>query len=64
MRVEQAVNIADLHRMAKRRLPRIAFDFIEGGIEDEYGIARNEAAFLRHRLIRTFQADAEGHFRS
>jgi (S)-mandelate dehydrogenase len=57
MRVEQAINIADLHRMAKRRLPRIAFDFIEGGIEDEHGIARNEAAFLRHRLIPRYLVD-------
>ena len=35
MRIDQAVNIEDLHRMAKRRLPKIAFDFIEGGLEDE-----------------------------
>ena len=34
MRIDQAVNIEDLHRMAKRRLPKIAFDFIEGGLED------------------------------
>ena len=33
MRIDQAVNIEDLHRMAKRRLPKIAFDYIEGGIE-------------------------------
>ncbi len=57
MRADQAINIADLHRMAKRRLPRIAFDFIEGGIEDEHGIARNEAAFLRHRLIPRYLVD-------
>jgi (S)-mandelate dehydrogenase len=35
MNLDQAVNIEDLHRMAKRRLPKIAFDFIEGGLEDE-----------------------------
>ena len=40
MRIDKAVNIEDLHRMAKRRLPKIAFDFIEGGLEDERG-ARN-----------------------
>ena len=38
MRVDQAVNIEDLHRMAKRRLPKVAFDFIEGGLEDERGL--------------------------
>jgi L-lactate dehydrogenase (cytochrome)/(S)-mandelate dehydrogenase len=45
MRVEQAVNIEDLHRLAKRRLPKIAFDYIEGGIEDERGLERNTSAF-------------------
>ena len=35
MKLEKAVNIEDLHRMARRRLPKIAFDFIEGGLEDE-----------------------------
>src|SRR6202158_4991961 len=51
MRVDQAVNIEDLHRMAKRRLPKIMFDYIEGGVEDENGLARNQAAFHRHRLL-------------
>jgi hypothetical protein len=39
MNLDQAVNIEDLHRMAKRRLPKIAFDFIEGGLEDERGLS-------------------------
>ena len=30
MNIANAVNIEDLRRMAKRRLPRMAFDFIEG----------------------------------
>jgi len=51
MRVDQAVNIEDLHRMAKRRLPKIMFDYIEGGVEDERGLSRNEAAFHKHRLL-------------
>ena len=37
--VERAINIDDLRRMAKRRLPRIAYDFIEGGVEDERCLA-------------------------
>src|SRR5271169_6271605 len=49
--VNRAINIDDLRRMAKRRLPRIAYDFIEGGVEDELGIARNEAAFDRPTLV-------------
>src|SRR6202165_654324 len=45
------INIEDLHRMAKRKLPRIIFDYIEGGVEDERGLARNEAAFHKQRLL-------------
>src|SRR5882672_6604719 len=57
MRVDQAVNIEDLHRMAKRRLPKIMFDYIEGGVEDERGLARNQAAFHRHRLLPRYLVD-------
>ena len=44
MNVNDAVNIEDLHRMAKRKLPKIMFDYIEGGVEDERGLERNGAA--------------------
>src|ERR671928_1221239 len=57
MRLENAVNIEDLHRMARRRLPKVAFDFIEGGLEDEHGLDRNEAAFHRHRLLPRYLVD-------
>ena len=36
-RLDSALNIDDLKRIAKRRLPKIMFDFIEGGVEDEVG---------------------------
>lgn len=57
MTLDQAINIEDLRRLAKRRLPRIAFDFIEGGLEDEAGLARNESAFQRHRLVPRYLVD-------
>jgi len=57
MRVEQAVNIEDLHRLAKRRLPKIAFDYIEGGIEDERGLERNTSAFQKYRLLPRYLVD-------
>jgi len=31
----RAINIEDLRRAAKRRLPRVVFDYIDGGAEDE-----------------------------
>jgi (S)-mandelate dehydrogenase len=55
--VNRAINIDDLRKMAKRRLPRIAYDFIEGGVEDELGIARNEASFDRERLVPRYLVD-------
>src|SRR5947207_13483577 len=57
MRVDQAVNIEDLHRMAKRRLPKVAFDFIEGGLEDERGLERNTSAFHKHYLLPRYLVD-------
>src|SRR5262249_23223318 len=57
MRIDQAVNIDDLHRMAKRRLPKIAFDFIEGGLEDERGLETNTSAFHKHKLLPRYLVD-------
>ena len=45
MRLSRAVNIADLRRMAQRRLPPVVFDYIDGGAEDEITLRANERAF-------------------
>ena len=39
------VNIADLRRLAERRLPRAVFDYIEGGAEDEVTLRANRRAY-------------------
>jgi L-lactate dehydrogenase (cytochrome)/(S)-mandelate dehydrogenase len=57
MRLDDAINIEDLHQMAKRRLPKVAFDFIEGGLDDEHGLERNTAAFREHRLLPRYLVD-------
>src|SRR6201984_2642271 len=57
MNFEQAINIEDLHRIAQRKLPKIIFDHIEGGVEDERGLARNEAAFHKHKLLPRYLVD-------
>src|SRR5260370_4466939 len=57
MRIEDAVNIEDLHQMAKRKLPKIMHDYIEGGVEDERGLARNGAAFKKHQLLPRYLVD-------
>jgi len=45
VRLSQAVNIADLRLMARRRLPPVVFDYIDGGAEDEVTLGANERAF-------------------
>src|SRR5579872_2651433 len=41
----RAVNIADLRRMAQRRLPRAVFDYVDGGAEGEITLRENCRAF-------------------
>jgi len=45
-----AHSVADMRRLARRRFPRVVFDFIDGGAEDELALRRNEAALARARL--------------
>jgi L-lactate dehydrogenase (cytochrome) len=41
----RVLNIEDLRRAAKRRLPRVVFDYIDGGAEDEWTLRANSLAF-------------------
>ena len=43
--VSKAVNIADLRVMAMRRLPKMVFDYIDGGAEREWTMRENMRAF-------------------
>jgi L-lactate dehydrogenase (cytochrome) len=45
MTVAAAVTIADLRQMAQRRLPRMVFDYIDGGAEREWTLRENCRAF-------------------
>jgi len=45
MRLEHAVNVDDVRNIARRRLPRMIFDFIDGGAEDELTLQANRRAF-------------------
>ncbi len=46
-RLARGVNVADLRHIARRRLPRGVFDYIDGGAEDERTLFANSAAFAR-----------------
>src|SRR5213592_710962 len=41
----RVLNIEDLRRAAKRRLPRVVFDYIDGGAEGEQTLRANNRAF-------------------
>ncbi|OLL31233.1 alpha-hydroxy-acid oxidizing enzyme [Burkholderia sp. SRS-W-2-2016] len=51
MKNQTAINLEDLRQQARRKLPRIAFDFIDGGADDELCLQRNRAAFSRYCLV-------------
>ena len=46
-RLARAVSVEDLRRIARRRLPRGVFDYIDGAAEDELTRSRNTAAYQR-----------------
>lgn len=51
MSLARARNIADLRLLAKSRLPRMVFDYIDGGADDEITLQRNEARFKDIELV-------------
>jgi len=48
--VAKAYNIADLRRMALKRVPKGLFEFVDRGTEDEVALRNNRAVFERIRL--------------
>ncbi len=44
-------SVADIRTRARRRIPRFAFDFLDGGAEDEAAMARSRAAWAAIPLI-------------
>jgi (S)-mandelate dehydrogenase len=43
----RAINVEDLRRIARRRLPTFSFEYVEGGSEDEVALRRNRDVFER-----------------
>jgi L-lactate dehydrogenase (cytochrome) len=48
--VAAAVNVEDLRRLAKHRLPRVLFDYVDGGSYDELTLRANREDLQRIRL--------------
>jgi L-lactate dehydrogenase (cytochrome) len=62
MSLERAVNIADLRQLAQRRLPRVVFDYIDGGADDEITLRENcrifdDVTFRPRNAVATTQCD-------
>lgn len=58
MALARAASIDDLRRIARRRVPRFAFDLVDGGAEDESNLRRNVHAFDDIRLTPRYLVDA------
>jgi L-lactate dehydrogenase (cytochrome) len=48
--VNQAHNIEDLRTLAKKRLPRMVFDYIDGGADDEVTLGANTGRYTAYEL--------------
>ena len=48
--MRELLNVDEARTRAKRRLPRVAFDFIDGGSDDEVTLRENRRAFERVEL--------------
>ena len=58
--MQMAVNIDDLQRSARRRLPKILYDWLEGGAEDERGLERARDSFDAYRFLPRYGRDMSG----
>lgn len=56
----RALNIADLREIARRRVPGFAFEYVEGGAEDEATLRRNREAFAALRFLPPTLVDTSG----
>ncbi|MGC5799644.1 alpha-hydroxy-acid oxidizing protein [Sphingomonas sp. NFX23] len=45
-----AYDVEDYRQLARRRLPKMVFDYLEGGADDETGLVHNRAAIDRIRM--------------
>ena len=48
--LSKCLNIDDLRLAAKRRAHKMAFDYIDGGADDEFTLSRNSGAFKKYDL--------------
>ncbi len=50
-KVDRCNSIDELNRLAKKSVPGVIYDYIEGGAEDEITMARNRASFQNYEFM-------------
>jgi len=64
LRIDDIGNLAEMREAARRVLPALVFDFIDGGVEDEVCLERNAAAFRAVRLLPRYLVDMSSRSRA
>lgn len=49
--LNKCLNVEDLYRLAKKKLPKAIYDYMAGGADDERALANNSSAFDRYQLV-------------
>ncbi len=57
MRLSDCNNIADLRRLAKRKLPWPIFNYMDGGADDEIALRRSVSAYDEYELLPSHLSD-------
>jgi L-lactate dehydrogenase (cytochrome) len=52
-------DVSDLRRVARRRIPRPVFDYVDGAADEELAVAGNTAAFRQWRFLPRVLADVD-----
>lgn len=55
--IARTLSVRDLQIQARRFLPRILYDFVAGGTDDERGVCANERQFENYRLLPRYLVD-------
>ena len=59
-RLNNCHNIDDLRELARKRLPRFIYDYLEGGADDEFTLSRNRSVFSEFYLLQRVLVDVSG----
>ena len=50
-KITHCISIADMKELARKKLPSVMFDYIDGGAEDEITVNWNRNAYQKYKFI-------------